>query len=279
MFPNKYKFLSFGCIFLLLVSLIGCVQSKQTTSETKIVKLFGKTVISATVSKVGKNMLDVKPPHISYSQQDSTELQILVDAIQRAEKRPGIADMTSPNYVFTLTFGDKTKATYSLWLFKDGGSIMNENDSYTVYKLPSDLIKELHKIVLTGSSNGMDNKISTVNEDQFIIVQKHIGKEYESNFEEFRKITVGEHVLKVKEILDELKWVYAKRDTLQPPDYQFVFQPKDPKIKAEALLYKVWVTPDKDRLVMVRGEDQYAQLSKKQSAVLFEILTGEKLAK
>jgi hypothetical protein len=147
MFSTKYKFLSFVVIFLLLVSLIGCDQSKQTNNEPKVIELFGKTVISAAVSKVGKNMLDIKPPHISYSQQDSTELQILVDAIQRAEKRPGIADMTSPNYVFTLTFGDKTKATYLLWLFKDGGSIMNENDSNTVYKLPSDLIKELNKIV------------------------------------------------------------------------------------------------------------------------------------
>jgi hypothetical protein len=107
-----------------------------------------KTVISATISKVGKNMLDIKPSHIFYGQQDSTELQILADAIQRAEKRPGIADMTSPNYVFTLTFEDKTKATYSLWLFNGGGSIMSEYDSNTVYKLPANLIGKVNEVVL-----------------------------------------------------------------------------------------------------------------------------------
>lgn len=276
MISTKCKFLIFVVIFLLIVSLIGCQktvfnQSKQTANEIKVVKLFGKTVISSAVSKVGKNMLDIKPPHITYSQQDSTELRILVDAIQRAEKRPGIADMTSPNYVFTLTFGNKTKATYSLWLYNDGGSIMNENDSYTVYKLPSDLIKELNRIVLTESSNGIDT------EDQYIKVQKHVGNE--NKFEELRKITGRNQILKVKEILNEPKWVYAIRDTLQLPDYQFVFQPKNPKIKAEAVLHRVWITPDKDRLVIVRGENQYAQLTKEQSEVLFEILTGDKLTK
>jgi hypothetical protein len=151
-FPSKYKFLSLFVIFLLLFSLLGCHhtvfhQSMKTNYKIKVVKLSEKTVISATVSKVGKNMLDVKPPHISYCQQDSTELQILADAILLAEKRPGIADTYSPNFVFTLTFGDKTKATYSLWLFNYGGSIMNENDSNTVYKLPSDLIGKLNEVV------------------------------------------------------------------------------------------------------------------------------------
>ncbi|MCM2534164.1 hypothetical protein NDK43_19620 [Neobacillus pocheonensis] len=132
----------------------------------------------------------------------------------------------------------------------------------------------------TWVANGMDNKVSTVNEDQFILVQKHIGKEYENNFEEFKKIMDAKQVHKVKEILNELKWEYAKRDTLQPPDYQFIFQPKDPKIKVQAILHRIWITPDKDRLVIGRGENQYAfQLSKEQSATLFEILTGDKLVK
>ncbi|MCQ6281081.1 hypothetical protein [Bacillus sp. EB600] len=128
----------------------------------------------------------------------------------------------------------------------------------------------------TTSTTGVANGIK--DEDQFIKAQKCVGNE--SNFEEFRKITNGKQVHKVKEILNELKWEYAKRDTLQPPDYQFVFQPKDPKIKVHAILNKIWITPDKDRLVIGRGDNQYAlQLTKEQSAVLFEIISGEKLVK
>jgi hypothetical protein len=133
-------------------------------------------------------------------------------------------------------------------------------------------------IILAGCSKETDNKVQIDNDNQFIVVQKHVGNE--NNYEEFRKITDGKQVSKAKEILNELKWEYAVRDTLQPPDYQFVFQPKDPKIKADAILYKIWITPDKDRLVIGRVENQYAlQVTKEQSAVLFEILTGEKLIK
>ncbi|MFD3450147.1 hypothetical protein ACFDTO_36835 [Microbacteriaceae bacterium 4G12] len=131
-------------------------------------------------------------------------------------------------------------------------------------------------IILTGCSNEVDNKVQIVNEEQFIEIQKRVDNQ--NNFEEFRKITDGKEVHKVKEILKELKWIYAKRDTLQPPDYQFVFQPKDPKIKANVVLHKIWITPDKDRLVIVRGENQYAQLTKEQSAIMFEIITGDKLS-
>ncbi|NRD79629.1 hypothetical protein HPT25_19905 [Bacillus sp. BRMEA1] len=137
---------------------------------------------------------------------------------------------------------------------------------------------------LTGCSHYISNGSSSTtwtngikNKDQFIVVSKHVGTE--NNFKEFRKIKVVKKVNKIKEILNGLKWVYAIRDTLQPPDYQFVYQPKDPKIKADAVLHRVWITPDKDRLVIVRGENQYAQLTKEQSLVLFEILTGDKLVK
>lgn len=134
-------------------------------------------------------------------------------------------------------------------------------------------------IILTGCSNGLDNKVQTYNDDQYIEVQKRVGKEYENNFNEFRKITDGKKVHKVKEILNELKWEYAKRDTLQPPDYQFIFQPKDPKIQVKAVSNKIWITPDKDRLVIGRGENQYAQLTKEQSGIIFEIITGDNLSK
>ncbi|NRD76588.1 hypothetical protein HPT25_03665 [Bacillus sp. BRMEA1] len=92
-------------------------------------------------------MLHVKKPHITYKQKNSKELQIFVDAIQRAEKMNGIGDVTSPDYLITLTFEDKTISKYTLWLRNEGGYLMNEMDSYHIYKLPKDLIDDLNKIV------------------------------------------------------------------------------------------------------------------------------------
>ncbi|MBM7583935.1 hypothetical protein JOC86_000472 [Bacillus pakistanensis] len=59
----------------------------------------------------------------------------------------------------------------------------------------------------------------------------------------------------------------------RPPDYQFVFQFKNPEIAAKAVLYQVWIGPNKDKLEIDQGDNQYAQLKKDNSAILFEIIT------
>jgi hypothetical protein len=145
------KFLFLSMFLLFVFSLMGCsekevIQPKEN-KKIKIVKLDGKTVISLAVARVGESLLDVKDPHITYNQENSTELQTFVDAIEKAEKLDGVFDMTAPDYLLTLTFDDKTIAKYPLWLGTDGGSLMNEKDSHTLYKLPSNLIYDLIKYV------------------------------------------------------------------------------------------------------------------------------------
>jgi hypothetical protein len=151
MSANKQKLLFFTMIFLVVLSLIGCsekevIQPKEN-KKVKIVKLDGKTVTSLSVARVGESLLDVKDPHITYNQENSTELQTFVDAIDKAEKLDGVFDMLAPDYQLTLTFEDKSTAKYSLWLGTDGGSLMDEKDSHTLYKLPSNLIYDLIKYV------------------------------------------------------------------------------------------------------------------------------------
>jgi hypothetical protein len=145
------KFLFLSMFLLFVFSLMGCsekevIQPKEN-KKIKIVKLDGKTVISLAVARVGESLLDVKDPHITYNQENSSELQTFVDAIEKAEKLDGVFDMTAPDYLLTLTFDDKTIAKYPLWLGTDGGSLMNEKDSHTLYKLPSNLIYDLIKYV------------------------------------------------------------------------------------------------------------------------------------
>lgn len=148
---RKFLFLSMFLLFVL--SLMGCSEKEVIQPKSKenkkieMVKLDGKTVISLAVARVGESLLDVKDPHITYNQENSTELQIFVDAIEKAEKLDGVFDMTAPDYLLTLTVDDKTIAKYPLWIGTDGGSLMNEKDSHTLYKLPSNLIYDLIKYV------------------------------------------------------------------------------------------------------------------------------------
>ena len=131
--------------------------------------------------------------------------------------------------------------------------------------------KLLISIFIVGCSNTLEN------EEQNIEVQKRIGDEY--NYEDFKEITNSEKVKKVKEILNDIHWENAKVDMTRPADYRFGFEYENPNIEAKAVLYELWISPNKDKVeLVIDAESKYAQLDKNKSAILFEIITGEKLS-
>ncbi|WP_010676638.1 hypothetical protein [Bacillus timonensis] len=115
------------------------------------------------------------------------------------------------------------------------------------------------------------------NEEQIIDVQKRVGEE--NNYEDFHKISDHELVQKVKEIVRDVDWEMAKVEMARPADYRFAFQFKNPNAEAKAVLYELWISPNKDKVeLVIEAESKYAQLNEKDSAALFEIVTGEKLS-
>ena len=110
----------------------------------------------------------------------------------------------------------------------------------------------------------------------YVEVQKRIDNE--NKYEDFKEITDHKQVQKVKAILDEADWKKAKVDMVRPADYTFGFQFKNPKIQAKAVLYEIWISPNKDKVELVKGDNEYVQLNEENSPIIFEILTGEKLS-
>ncbi|CEG26274.1 hypothetical protein [Bacillus sp. B-jedd] len=151
MILQKQKWLFFTSLILLFLSIAGCKeqekveQVKGTVFEP--VQLEGKTIQKATVAMVGESMLDVKEPHVTYGQEDVDALKTFVNSIEQAEKVNGFVDVTAPDYMLTITFTDETIAKYMLWLGVNGGSLMNENNTHTIYSLPSRFISDLNKYV------------------------------------------------------------------------------------------------------------------------------------
>jgi hypothetical protein len=120
----------------------------------------------------------------------------------------------------------------------------------------------------TGCLDGMKN------EEQFIKVYKSVGDE--NKYEDYKKITTKNQVQKVKDILKDSDWKNAKVSMVRPPDYRFVFQFKNPEIEAKAVLYELWISPNKDQVeLVIDAESKYVQLDKNKSAELIEILTDK----
>ncbi|MBJ8105899.1 MULTISPECIES: hypothetical protein [Bacillus cereus group] len=122
--------------------------------------------------------------------------------------------------------------------------------------------------IVTGCSNILGN------EDQRIEVQKRIGDDYE----DLNVVTDKNQVLQVKKILNEIHFENKKVEMSRSADYHFVFQFKNPKIEAKAELYQIWISPNKDKVEVMAGDNRYAQLEGKNAVTLFLIVTGEKLA-
>lgn len=126
-------------------------------------------------------------------------------------------------------------------------------------------------LFLAGCSNDLKD------EEQRIEVQKYLGNE--NQYEDFKEINNNEQVKKVKEILSDIDWENAKVSMVRLPDYRFGFQYKDPNIEAKAVLYELWISPNKEKVeLVIDSESKYAQLDKEKSAVLYEMITGEKLS-
>ncbi|WP_329765095.1 hypothetical protein [Bacillus nitratireducens] len=124
--------------------------------------------------------------------------------------------------------------------------------------------------IVTGCSNILGN------EDQRIEVQKHVG---DDKYENLKIVTDNNQVLQVKKILNDIHYENKKSEMSRSADYQFIFQFKNPKIEAKAVSYQIWMSPNKDKVEVMAGDNRYAQLEGKNADTLFQIVTGEKLAK
>lgn len=87
--------------------------------------------------------LDTDPKQIVLTDKDT--IKTIKKIIKGAIKQPGIVDMTDPQYKINL--GDEI---YLLWLTRSGGTIgtiMNGEDTHTIYTLSESLTKELNDIL------------------------------------------------------------------------------------------------------------------------------------
>jgi hypothetical protein len=117
--------------------------------------------------------------------------------------------------------------------------------------------------VVTGCASEIKNK------EQKIVVFGDEGS---------KEITDNKKVSQLNKILNNIDWENAEVQMARLPDYSFQIVTKDESIEAKAVTYDVWISPNKDKFEIVKRDGQYAQLTKESSALLFEIMTGGKLA-
>ena len=123
-------------------------------------------------------------------------------------------------------------------------------------------------LVLTGCGNGIKNVGNKV------IVEKRIGEL--DNYQYCNEIKDNKEVQKVKDILDTTTWNNVEVNMAYPPDYAFHFE--DTNGKASEAVYKLWISPNKDKVeLVIDSVNRYVHLNEQVSSVLFKIITGKEL--
>lgn len=126
-------------LFLLLTLASGCgiwPQSRDNTGEQTI--RMGDFTVSAEIFETENNFEKKGEPVATVGREKKEELMLLIEALGRAEKIPGIVDVAPPRYLITFHFAEQTTAHYFLWLGEESVSIMDETDSHTLYRLPAE---------------------------------------------------------------------------------------------------------------------------------------------
>ena len=78
-----------------------------------------------------------------------TDVKVFADMIRNAEQQPGIVNMATPEYDVEVQYQDETVDRYYVWIGELGmpTSIMDVNDTHTVYLVPADVTDELIRLL------------------------------------------------------------------------------------------------------------------------------------
>lgn len=97
-------------------------------------------LILTACGKEGESGLDKKIENLILKETD--EINMFLEAVNRANEVEGIVDMSEPHYSFTIG-----EDSYYLWIDEESGTIMNQKDSHKIYTLTEDSHDELYKFL------------------------------------------------------------------------------------------------------------------------------------
>ncbi|MED4456341.1 hypothetical protein [Metabacillus fastidiosus] len=121
------KLFNISLFFIMFILLIAC-------SNENIEKVnFYKTESFSESEAEKSSLIEIT---------DTKTINNLRKAFNSAKKQPGIVDMVSPEY--KVNIGEKS---YLLWISEKSGTIMDVEDTHTIYSLSNESIKSINELI------------------------------------------------------------------------------------------------------------------------------------
>jgi uncharacterized protein YcfL len=120
-------------LLLLSICLFGCKQNGE-------VKVNNQQIITESLEKITIYPMESNSETLVF--EDTETIEMIKEAIDNAVKQPGIVNMTDTE--FKIEIGEET---YFLWVDEKSGTIMNTEDTHTIYSLAESSIKQVNELL------------------------------------------------------------------------------------------------------------------------------------
>ena len=123
----KKWIVKFFVLFVFILVLVGCNQSQENIEKVNVYEMKSFSAIEEDSSTTFT---------------DSKVVKDFIKAFNNAKREPGIVNMADPEYKVEL--GDES---YFLWVSEEYGTIMNLNDTNTIYTLSKSSAKTIKELL------------------------------------------------------------------------------------------------------------------------------------
>ncbi|MFC4409055.1 hypothetical protein ACFOZY_01255 [Chungangia koreensis] len=120
------------CLLLLFLLLAGCSQMEGVD----VLKV--DRVKQVMMYEVNDSWNQIDDSHITFT--DQVVVDDFVKALHKLVRLPGVVDIAAPDYLIDLN-GEQ----FYLWIDENGGSIMDPEDTNTLYRLEEASVKEIYE--------------------------------------------------------------------------------------------------------------------------------------
>lgn len=123
-------------LVLLLLVLTGCAQ----VEKVDVYEANSSNVEQVNVKEMNDSWEPLDGSPITFN--DREVIHLFTKALRKMDRQPGIMEVSAPDYLIELS-GEQ----YFLWIEENGGSIMEPEDTHTLYNLEEASANEIYELL------------------------------------------------------------------------------------------------------------------------------------
>ncbi len=133
-------------LILIFVILFGC----QSTSKTQKPELHQDNITLLLDSKITEVIISDSSKSTVTASENEDYIESFRSILSSAVKEDGIANMSNPDYIVDVVYGNESEQRFDLWIDQTSQrtTLMNTDDTHTIYTLSKEMTDKL--ILLVG---------------------------------------------------------------------------------------------------------------------------------